>query len=405
MKTTTYACLAVMMFGQYFIWGVWYVTLGTYLTKIGFQGTDIGWAYSMIALAAVLSAFFVSLVADKYFAAEKLTAILHLGGGGLMYLASTLKTPGPFLWVLLAYSLFYAPTLALTSTIGIRHCTEPSREFPKVRVMGTFGWIVAGLTISFLGFEFGPEPMQLAALFSILLGAYSFTLPNTPPQSTNQTFTAKEILGLDSLQLVLRDRSLAVLCVSALLMTLPFAMYHPVTNMYLNELGVSNVAGKMTLAQMSEVIFMLLIPFFFVRLGMKKMLLIGMIAWVVRFAFFALGNNGPGLAFLYAGILLHGVCYDFFYVTAQIYMDKKAPPALRASMQGFFTLLTWGLGWLLGSLLNGQVLQTYQVADAAGQVTGHHWNSILLVPGSIAFVVAVFFALFFKDEPAANSRA
>ena len=397
MKTTTYVRLSAMMFFEYFIWGVWYVTMGTYLTRIGFQGNDVGSAYSTIAWAAVISAFFVSLIADKYFSAEKITGVLHILGGILMYFASTISNPGLFFWVLLAYALCYMPTIALTTAIGLHHCTEPGKQYPGIRVLGTLGWIAAGLTISFLGVEGGPEPMWLAALFSVLMGFYSFTLPGTPPKSKGKTLTVKDVLGADALKLM-KNRSFAILSISALLITLPFAMYHPLTNMFLNEIGVANAAGKMTLAQMSEVVFMLMIPFLFVRLGIKKLLLIGMVAWAVRFVLFMYGNNDTLIAFLYTGILLHGVCYDFFYVTAQIYMDKKAPQDMRASVQGFFTLLTYGVGWLIGSYLTGWVLQLYQITDETSVVIGHHWRNIMFVPALIALVVSILFIIFFKDE-------
>lgn len=397
MKTTTYLRLSTMMFFEYFIWGVWYVTMGSYLTSIGFQGTAIGSAYSTIAWAAVISAFFVSLIADKYFSAEKLTGVLHIIGGIIMYFASTIKSPGLFFWVLLAYALCYMPTIALTTAIGLRHCSDPGKQYPSIRVLGTIGWIAAGLCISILNIEMGPQPMWLAAIFSIILGLYSFTLPNTPPASTGKKISIKEILGLDALKLM-KNRSFAILSISALLITLPFAMYHPFTNMFLNELGVNNVAGKMTLAQMSEVFFMLMIPFLFVRLGIKKLLLVGMIAWVLRYLLFMFGNNDSLIAFLYIGILLHGVCYDFFYVTAQIYFDKKAPPELRSSVQGFFTLLTYGVGWLIGSYLNGLILQTYQITDVTSKVIGHHWKNVMLVPALIAFVVGILFTIFFQSK-------
>ena len=397
MKTTTFVRLSAMMFFEYFIWGVWYVTMGTYLTKIGFQGSEVGSAYSTVAWAAVISAFFISLIADKYFSAEKITGILHLAGGILMYTVSTIDDPNLFFWVLLAYALCYMPTIALTTAIGLHHCTEPGKQYPGIRVLGTLGWIAAGLSISFLEIESGPQPMMLAAFFSFVLGIYSFTLPHTPPKSKGKTLTVKEILGSDALKLM-NNRSFAILSISALLITLPFAMYHPLTNMFLNEIGVVNAAGKMTLAQMSEVVFMLMIPFLFIRLGIKKLLLVGMIAWVVRFLLFMYGNNDSLLAFLYIGILLHGVSYDFFYVTAQIYMDKKAPEDMRASVQGFFTLLTYGVGWLIGSYLTGAVLQIYQITDETSKVIGHHWKNVMIVPALIALIVVGLFIVFFEEK-------
>lgn len=390
--------LSAMMFGQFFIWGVWFVTLGSYLTSIGFQGVDIGRAYSTTAIGAVVSAFFVSLIADRYFAAEKLTALLHLSGAALMYWASTIHEPGLFFWVLLAYALCYSPTLALTTAIGMRHCTDSQQQFPRIRVFGTLGWIVAGLGISFFGIENGPEPMRIAAGTSVLMGILCFFLPHTPPLSRDRSLSVRAILGLDALRLM-KSRSFLVLCISSLVITLPFAMYHPFTNMYLNFLGVSNVAAKMTMAQMSEVIFMVMMPFFFRHLGIKRMLLIGLAAWVVRFVLFSFGNADALFVFLLVGILLHGVCYDFFYVSAQIYMDQKAPPDLRASVQGFFTLLTWGVGWLIGSLLGGSILQSFQIVDEQARVVGHHWSTLLLIPAGIAAIVVVFFAFLFTDDP------
>jgi nucleoside transporter len=386
-----------MMFVEYFIWGAWFVTMGTYLTTIGFQGADIGNAYSTTAWAAIISSFFVSLVADKYFAAEKLTGVLHIVGAGLLYLASDIQTAGPFFWVLLSYTIFYMPTIALTNAIAFRQTTQAGKDFPRIRVMGTIGWIAAGLLVGFLDIESGPLPMRIAAGVSLLMGVFCFFLPHTPPQSVGRSVSVKEILGLDALQLM-KDRSFAVLILGSLLLTLPFAMYHPFTNMYLNEIGVSNAAGKMTLGQMAEVVFMLIMPFFFVRLGLKKMLLTGMFAWVARYLLFAFGNSAELVAFLYIGILLHGISYDFFYVTGQIYVDKKAPEDLRASVQGLMTFATYGVGWLIGAWLGGGILQAYQTTNAAEQVTGHTWPTIMMIPAGIAAVVMVCFMVLFKDE-------
>jgi nucleoside transporter len=263
--------------------------------------------------------------------------------------------------------------------------------------MGTIGWIVAGLIVGFLAIESGPYPMQIAAGVSLVMGVFCFFLPHTPPKSGEHKVSVREILGLDALQLM-KDRSFAVLIIGSLFITLPFAMYHPFTNMYLNEIGIANAAGKMTLGQMSEVVFMLLMPFFFVRLGLKNMLLVGMFAWVARYLLFAFGNNAELVAFLYIGIMLHGVCYDFFYVTGQIYVDKKAPEDLRASVQGLMTFATYGVGWLIGAWLGGGILQKYQIMDTGDIVTGHTWSAIMIIPAAIAAVVLVCFMIFFKDE-------
>ncbi len=329
---------------------------------------------------------------------------MHILGGVLMYIASTIHDPQLFFWVLMAYALCYSPTLALTTAIGMQHCTEPGKQFPVIRVFGTFGWIVAGIMISVLKIEGGPEPMWLAALVSVILGLYSFTLPNTPPQSKGKVQTFKEILGLDALKLM-KNRSYAVLCISALLITIPFAMYHQFVNMSMNEMGVENVAGKMTLAQMSEVLFMLMIPFLYIRWGIKKMVMVGLIAWVIRYAIFAYGNSESLIGLYYVGILLHGVCYDFFFVTAQLYLDKSAPRGLRSSVQGFFVFLTWGAGWLIGSYVSGLLLEVFQITDETSQVVAYNWKVIMLVPASIALVVAVLFATFFKSEKKFSKKA
>jgi nucleoside transporter len=389
--------LSTMMFLEYFIWGVWYVTMGIYLTKIGFHGKEIGAAYSTLAIGAIISSFFVSMVADRYFAAEKLTGVLHLAAGCTMFVVSQITNPAYFFWVLLLYMIFYMPTIALTNAISFHQTTEAGREFPRIRVLGTIGWIVAGLAISALNIETGPQPMQLAAGFSILLGIFCFFLPHTPPKSTGKKVLIKDILGLDALKLM-KSRSFVILIVCTLLITLPFAMYHQFTNMILNEIGIENAAGKMTMGQMSEVVFMIIMPFFFIRLGIKRMALLGMAAWVVRYLLFSFGNNAELVFFFYIGILLHGICFDFFYVTGQIYVDKKAPVNVRAGVQGFYTLITYGVGWLFGTLISGVILEKYQITDASQTVTGHHWPAVMLVPAIIAAVVLVVFWIFFKDE-------
>jgi len=397
MKSQIRVQLSVMMFLEYFIWGAWYVTMGIYLTKIGFQGKEIGQAYSTLAWGAIISSFFVSLVADRYFAAEKLAGILHILGGCTMYIVSQVTNPDYFFWIVLLYTIFYTPTIALTNAISFHQTKESGKEFPQIRVLGTIGWIAAGIAISALNIETGPQPMQLAAGVSILLGIYCFFLPHTPPVSTGKKVHLKDIMGLEALKLM-KSRSFAVLIICSLFITIPFAMYHPFTNMILNELGIENAAGKMTMGQMSEVIFMIIMPFFFIRLGIKRMALIGMIAWVARYLLFSFGNNEELVFFFYIGIILHGICFDFFYVTGQIYVDKRATDSIRSGVQGFYTLITYGVGWLIGSLIGGWVLQKYQIADASQIVTGHFWPNVMRVPAIIAAVVAVVFWIFFKDE-------
>ena len=397
MKIRTYLQLSFMMFLEFAIWGVWYVTLGNYLNTIGFQGIDIGKAYSTLAWASIISAIFVSMIADKYFSAQKLNGVLHLFSGLLMYFVSQIKEPGLFFWILLLYMVFYMPTIALTSTIAFRHSPEAGKQFPLIRVLGTIGWIVAGIAISIIKVENSNIPMQIAAVLSVLLGIYSFTLPATPPKPDGKSIRVRDILGLDALKLM-KDRSFAVLIIATLLISVPFAMYHQFANMSMNDAGITNVAGKMTLGQMSEVIFMLLMPVLFVRLGLKRMMLMGMVAWFIRYLLFAFGNNAELISFFYIGVILHGVCFDFFYVSAQIYVDKNAPRNLRASVQGFLTFITYGLGWLIGTNMSGWLLQKYQVVDATSRISGHNWLNIMMYPSLIAMVVAVAFILFFKEN-------
>lgn len=389
--------LSLMMFIEFFIWGVWFVPLGNYLTTIGFQGEDVGAVFSTLAWGSIISAFFVSLIADRFFSAQKLMAILHLAGGVLIFAASRITEPGLFFWTMLAFMVCYMPTVALASTIALHHVNDAGRQFPRIRVLGTVGWVISGLASSALNIENTNIPMTMAAVACIMLGLFSFTLPDTPPTRREGKVSVAAVLGLDALKMM-KEKSFAILIISTLLISIPFAMYFQYTNMSMNEAGIKNVAGIMSIGQMSEVLFMILMPLIFVRLGVKRMLLMGMFAWVVRYLLFAFGNNAELVWFFYLGIFLHGVCYDFFYVTVQIYVDKKAPATLRASFQGLITFLTYGLGWLIGTNLSGWELQRAQILNDTAQVIGHNWKNLMLVPAGIALVVAIFFILFFKTE-------
>ncbi len=395
-----------MMFLQYFVWGAWYVTLGTYLGEtLAFQGQQIGLAVGTTAVAAMVSPFFVGMVADRYFATEQILAALHLLGGLVLFAASTLDTFGPFYVVLLGYTLLYMPTLALTNSLSFHQMRDPGKEFPAVRVLGTIGWIVAGLTIGFLRLESTAVPMRIAAASSLGLGMFCFVLPHTPPMRVAARVTARDVLGLDALQL-LRDRSFAIFVIGSFLVSIPLQFYYAFANLFLNEIGMENAAGKMTLGQMSEIGFMLVMPWFFVRLGVKRMLLLGMVAWAARYALFAYGDNGGRVGMLYLGILLHGICYDFFFVTGQIYVDQKAPVHLRAAAQGLIAFVTLGVGMLIGSWLSGLVVDRYSVT--AGAEVVHAWSRIWLVPAFGAGAVLALFAMFFthEDDPGpANGTA
>jgi len=399
MESNTRIKLSAMMFLQYFVWGAWYVTMGTWLGEtLHFSGEQVGLAYGTTALAAMISPFFVGMVADRFFATERILAVLHLVGAVVLFATSIQTAFVPLYLILLGYTLCYMPTLALTNSLSFRQMTDPSREFPGIRVLGTIGWIVAGLVIGTTGLESTAIPMRLAAAGSLLLGAFSLLLPHTPPQKSGRRVTWSEVLGLDALKLM-RDSSFAIFVIGSFLICIPLQFYYAFTNPYLNEIGVSNAAGKMTLGQMSELFFMLVMPWFFRRLGVKYMLLVGMAAWTARCLLVAAGNNGALVWMLYGGILLHGVCYDFFFVTGQIYVDRKAPGDLRAAAQGFIAFVTLGVGMLIGSWLSGKVVDSFSVAGA------HAWDRIWFVPAAGAAAVLVLFALFFRTAAEATPAA
>jgi len=389
--------LSVMMFLEFFIWGAWYVTMGTYLLKtLNFSGTESGAAYGTTALAAIVSPFFVGMVADRFFATEKVLAALHLIGAALLYWVSTLPNFGTFYWVLLAYALCYMPTLALTNALAFHQMKDPQKEFPGIRVLGTVGWIVAGVVISALSAEPLALQFRLAAGASLALGLFAFTLPHTPPAKLGHAVSVRDVLGLDALQLM-RSRSFAIFVLGSFLVCIPLQFYYAFLNPFLNEIGRTSTAVTQSLGQVSEVGFMLLMPFFFVRLGVKNMLLVGMAAWMARYLLFAFGDNHSMVWMLFLGILLHGVCYDFFFVTGQIYVDAKAPLHIRAAAQGFITFVTYGVGMFIGSYLSGWIVDQYVTPG------GHDWRTIWLVPAAMAFGVLALFAAFFSGREEARA--
>jgi nucleoside transporter len=394
--------LCVMMFLEFFIWGGWFVTMGSYLAAhLHASGAQTALAYSTQSWGAIIAPLIVGLVADRYFNAERLLGVFHLGGGVLMY---TLYRAGNFAafypWLFL-YMILYMPTLALVNAVSFRHLTDPARHFSSVRVWGTIGWIVAGLVISYLfawdshaGITAGAlrNTFLMCALASFLLGLYSFTLPRTPPQARAAgPGGLGRALGLDALGM-LREKNFAVFFAASILICIPLAFYYQNANQFLTEIQVANATGKQTIGQMSEVLFMLLIPLFLRVLGMKATLLLGMAAWATRYLLFAYGNAQELALLLILGIALHGACYDFFFVSGQIYTDSKAGTEHKAAAQGLITLATYGLGMLIGFWCAGRIVDAHLVG------TLHDWRAIWLYPAAFAALVLVLFGLSFRNE-------
>ena len=392
--------LSIMMFIQYFVWGAWYVTMGTWLdTSLQFSGGEVGLAYGTTALAAMISPFFVGMIADRFFATEKLLASLHLVGAVLMYLASTQTRFATFYPLLLGYTLCYMPTLALTNSISFHNMKDPAREFPSIRVLGTIGWIVVGIILGRLGLEPTAVPLRIAAGASLVMAGYCLLLPHTPPKAKGQKVSARAVLGLDALALM-KDRSFAVFILGSFLLCIPLQFYYAFTNLFLNEIGVREPASVMTIGQMSEIGFMLLMPFLLVRLGVKWMLIIGMGAWTARYLLFAHGNADALAWMLYIGIALHGICYDFFFVTGQIYVDQRANLRIRAAAQGFIAFVTLGVGMFIGAYLSGLVVGMYARADGT-----HEWFHIWIIPAVGAAIVLVLFAALFRPRTSPRNEA
>jgi nucleoside transporter len=391
--------LSFMMLLEYFIWGAWYVTLGTWLaTSLHFSGQQIGLAAGTTAVGAILAPFFVGLIADRLFNTQKVLALLHIAGAILLYIASLQTSFLPFYVIVLVYCLCFMPTLSLTNSLAFRQMQNTQEQFGSIRVLGSGGWILAGLLIGTLRLESTAIPMRLAAVASLLMGIYCFTLPKTPPLAKTERFSLDSIFPRETLNL-LRERSMLVFAIASFLICIPLQFYYAFTNLFLNQAGVSNAAGKMTGGQVSEVVCMVLIPWFFRRLGVKYMLAAGMFAWVARYIFFAYGTVGSRMWMLWAGILLHGICYDFFFVTGQIYIDRKAPPNLRAAAQGLITFITYGLGMFVGSWLSGAVVNHYVLPTAQGTLT-YDWRAIWLFSGCASVIVLLLFLLSFSDKRA-----
>ncbi len=388
--------LSVMMFLNYVIWGAWYVTLSTYLTTtLHFTGTQAGAVFGTTALASMISPFFVGLIADRFFSTERVLAALHFAGAILLWQVSTAQTFGSVYGLLLAYCLCYFPTISLTNSLTLQHVQDAGRDFPLIRVFGTLGWIAIGIAVGFMGVEKSATPFLLAAGASVVMGFFSLMLPHTPPGAKGEAITVRKVLGLDAL-VMMKDRSFLVFAIASVLACIPLTFYFSFTNNYLNDVHVNNAAGKMTLGQASEVIMMLVMPFVLKRVTVKGILLIGLAAWAIRYALLAFGNAGPGVWMFYLAILLHGVCYDFFFMTGQLYTDQQAPAHLRSAAQGFITFITYGVGMYAGSLISGNALDFF--TTGVGEAAVRDWKTFWLSSAAGAFVILLIVAVMFRSK-------
>jgi|TARA_B110000003_G_scaffold276022_1_gene320516 nucleoside transporter len=387
--------LSSMMFLEFFIWGGWFVTMGTFLSQsFKASGSQLATAYETQSIGAIIAPFIIGLIADRYFSAQKILGFLHLIGALLLYLAGSSDSFISFYPFILMYMILYMPTLALVNSVAFRQMKDPSKEFPPIRVFGTVGWIIAGLIIGYLGWESQKlleNTFYVTASASLILGIFSFTLPNTPPTADKGDYSISKILGLDALSL-LKDKKYLIFFISSILICIPLAFYYQHANQFLNEIGMPKAAAVMTLGQISEALFILLLPIFLKRYGIKTTLIVGMLAWVLRYLLFAYGDVGQGTWMLILGVVLHGICYDFFFVSGQIYTDFKAGEQFKSSAQGLITLATYGLGMLIGFRIAGNITDLY------ANDSGHDWTQIWMLPSAFALFVLIFFIITFKDE-------
>jgi nucleoside transporter len=411
MKSTTRIQLSAMMFLEFFVWGAWYTTIGVYMTKHDMANLT-HWPFTVNPIAAIIAPFFVGLIADRYFATEKVLGVLHVLGALFMFLTpSATANPLMFILLLLAYNICYMPTISLANTVCFHIMTDQEKQFPIIRVFGTIGWIVAGLLISFALGNFvasgvKPEetamPLYLTAGASLVLGLYSFTLPHTPPPAKGKKVSARSIIGIDAFK-QLGSRSFYIFLLSSFLICIPLAAYYNFTQIFLESAKFRNIAATQTIGQASETIFMILMPVFFARLGIKWMLAGGMLAWAIRYSLFALGAPDLVTWMIVSGIALHGVCYDFFFVAGQIYVDKKANPQIRAQSQGLIIFTTYGIGLLVGAQIAGIVYNSFLKGGTS--LTLQQWQSFWWIPAVFALVVLVIFIIFFRDTQKAVTSA
>lgn len=396
MPFSTRARLSAMMFLNYVIWGAWYVTLSTYLTNtLHFTGAQAGAVFGTTALASMISPFFAGLIADRFFSTERVLAALHFAGAILLWRVASAHTFSAFYALLLAYCLCYFPTIALTNSLTLQNLKDAGRDFPLIRVFGTLGWIAIGVAVGSMALEKSATPFLLASGASVVMGLFSLMLPHTPPGAKGESFSVRRVLGLDAL-VMLKNKSFLVFAIASVFACIPLTFYFSFTNDYLNDLHVANAAGKMTLGQASEVGMMLVMPFVLRRASVKRILMVGLAAWAIRYTLLALGNAGPRVWMFYVSILVHGVCYDFFFMTGQLYTDQQAPAHLRSAAQGFLTFMTYGVGMYAGSLISGNALDFFTTGSGAAAV--RDWKMFWLSSAVGAFVILLIVAALFRNS-------
>lgn len=409
MNSTTRFKLSAMMFLEFFIWGAWFVTLGAFLNNnLKATNSEIGSVFSTQSWGAIIAPFIIGLIADRYFNAERILGVLHIIGAILMYQMYSAPDVSVFYPYVLAYMILFMPTLALVNSVSFNQMKDAEKEFANIRVFGTIGWIIAGLLISFAFHWDSPEGIQagllkstflMAGIASLVLGLFSFTLPATPPKvARDEKIKVSDILGLDALKL-LKDKNFAVFFISSILICIPLAFYYQNAGLFLADIKVSNPTGKMAIGQVSEALFLLAIPVFFSKYGFKKTIIVGMLAWAVRYILFAYGNAGSLSFMLIIGIALHGVCYDFFFVSGQIYTNSKAGEKFKSAAQGIITLATYGVGMLIGFKVAGLITDMYKTGDVTD------WKMVWIIPAGIAAAVFLLFALLFNDKTKSEVEA
>ncbi|MFT3949746.1 MAG: MFS transporter [Agriterribacter sp.] len=400
MQTQLKIKLGFFMFLQYFVWGTWYVSMATYLSRtLHFGGEQIGLAYGAFAIGAMISPFFIGLIADRYFPSEKILAFLAFAGGILLFVLSKLTTFSSFYPVLIIYCTTYVPTLALGTSLSLHHLRDPKRDLPPVKALTAVGWMASAVTVSIIfEAEQSATQFQIAAVMSVFLGLFSLTLPHTPPRKTGKDVRIAEILGLDALAL-LKKPSFAVFIVCMFLICIPLYFYFVNMNLYVTELGWKYSVAKMSLAQVSDVVFLILLPVMLRYMGYKKTIFIGILAWVVRY--FLLAGSVDLIAmqslFVYTAILLHGVCYDFLFITGQLYVDEQANERIRGAAQGFIAFILWGVGAFVGTQLAGISLASHTFDTPVGSFA-HNWKEIWSYPAWRALVVLIVFLVFFRNK-------